>query len=73
MRKVDLKITCHSYLLLVHLDYRDGGQNSSVGSVLDSLSCVMHCRGFDPPLKPKCCFHGSGSENCPYIDTVNQQ
>ena len=27
-----------------------GGQNSSVGSVLGSLSCLMLRRGFDPPL-----------------------
>ena len=27
----------------------DGGRNSSVGSVLGSLSCVMQLRGFDPP------------------------
>ena len=26
------------------------GRNSSVGSVLCSLSCVMQRRGFDPPL-----------------------
>ena len=27
-----------------------GGQNSSAGNVLGSLSCVMQCSGFDPPL-----------------------
>ena len=28
-----------------------GGRNSSVGSVLGSLSCLMQRRGFDPPLR----------------------
>ena len=27
-----------------------GARNSSVGSVVGSLSCVMQRRGFDPPL-----------------------
>ena len=27
------------------------GRNSSVGRVLDSLSCLMQCRGFNPPLR----------------------
>ena len=27
------------------------GWNSSVGSVLGSLSCLMQRRGFDPPLR----------------------
>ena len=27
-----------------------GGQNTTAGSVLGSLSCVMQRRGFDPPL-----------------------
>ena len=30
--------------------YFSGGQNSSVGSVLGSLSCMMQHHGFDPPL-----------------------
>ena len=34
-----------------------GGRNSSVGSVLGSLSCMMQRRGFDPPLRR---FFGRG-------------
>ena len=32
------------------LNRKEGGQNSSVGSVLGSLSCVMQHHGFEPPL-----------------------
>ena len=28
----------------------NGAGNSSVGSVLGSLSCVIQCHGFNPPL-----------------------
>ena len=34
------------------------GWNSSVGSVLGSLTCVMQCCGFDPPLRGICPVEG---------------
>ena len=37
--------------ILNRSEHIPGGWNSSVGSVLGSLSCVMQGRGFDPPLR----------------------
>ena len=35
---------------LTWLGMQNGGRNSSAGSVLGSLSCLMQCRGFDTHL-----------------------
>ena len=43
----------HVFMVLIDADVvgkLDWGGNSSVGSVLGSLFCVMQCCGFSPPL-----------------------
>ena len=42
---------CRTDALSLRLSQYMGGWNSSVGSVMGSLSCVMQHHGFDPPLR----------------------